>query len=86
MCYPILGIWGVLGGQDLHQSKAHPTTSQYVSIQNFALSAATWLEFQGQIMAHQLEPRLGGYGGPGGLKWYQSKCQPHITIQPLYMI
>ena len=60
-----------------------PTTSQYISIQSFALSATVWSEFQCQIMAHQFEPLppVWGWCGPDDRKWYQSKCHPHAAIR-----
>ena len=66
-----------------------PTTSQYHSIQSFALSVAIWPEFsECQIspspLTHSTSSHLGGYVGPMGWKW--SKCCPHIPIWLLYTL
>ena len=38
----LLRDWAVLGGLDLYQSRAHPTTSKYISVQTSALNATIW--------------------------------------------
>ena len=49
-----------------------PTTSQYLSIQSFALSAAVWPQFHCQVMAPQFDPHFWGMFG-----WtYWSKIVP----------
>ena len=47
-----------------------PTTSQYLSIQSFTLSATVCPEFQCQIIVPQFEPPIQGGGGSyGGPRW-----------------
>ena len=57
---PILEVWGVKGeleSQELRQSKAHPRLPQKLSIQNVALSAAVWPQFQCQVkLPPQFDP------------------------------
>ena len=52
---------GVLGVGIL-PIESPPTTSKYISIQSFALSAAVRLEFQCQIILLQYDPPFGGLG------------------------
>ena len=60
------------------------TTSQYRSIQSFALSCAVWLVIQCQIMPPPIRsPVWGVKVDVGGRKLSKSKCRPHITIRLL---
>ena len=79
----ILGAIVVLAGWNFSPIESPPMTSQYISIQRFALSAAVWPQFQCQVMNSQFDPHLGGRMDLGGRKWYQSKCHSHITIRLL---
>ena len=60
---PIRGVMGVLAGWDLPgvaPIESPPMTSQYLSFQSFAISAAIWPEFQRQIIAPIQPPQVWG--------------------------
>ena len=82
----ILRVRVLLAGWDLHQSNP-PATSQYLSIQGFALYAAVWPQFQYQVLTL---PQFDIHSpiwvvrvDLGGRNRCQLKSRPHIPTRLL---
>ena len=78
-----LQIWGLGECWDLHQSKAHPRL--HSTNTNFCSYATVCQQYQCQVMTPNSTPISGVRMDPGGRKWYQSKCRPHIPIRLLHI-
>ena len=78
-------FWGLgsVSGLGFAPIEIPPTTSQYLLIQSFALSAAVWQQFQCQVMTSNSTPYLGGRVDLRGRKWYRPKFRPNIPIRLL---
>ena len=96
ICHRLVVIWrwsieipnfGVLTeclGSWFSPIKSPSTTSQYLSIQSFAVSAAVWPTFQSKNVP---PPVCGVRVSLRGLKWYQSKCRPpHSNLTSMHTI
>ena len=57
---PQFGGLGSVSGLGFEQIESPITTSQCLSVQSIALSAAVWPKFKCQVMAFQFDPRFGG--------------------------
>ena len=78
---PICGVWGIRASGVVPIES--PTTSQYLSIQSFALPAAVWLQFHVKLWPPIRLSVCGVSKDLGSREWYQSKCRPYILIRLL---
>ena len=79
--------WGSVNVLGFAPIESPPTTSQYLLMQSFALSAAVWPQFQCQVITPNSTPRLGGCGGPRGSKFVPiGISSPHSYSTSLHTI
>ena len=96
ICYSLVVIWrgsfkipnfGELGGSRFAPSESPPTTSQYISIQSFALSAIVWLELQCQTIPPANSTLVWSHDGPRGSKMVPIKMSTiHCYLTSIYTI
>ena len=73
-------------GSGVVSTESPSMTSQYFSIQSFALSATVFPQFQCQFLPTPIRPPLGVMVDLVGRKWYQLKCRPHVDFYSRYTL